>query len=64
MTNAFKIIAIIISITTGVGTFAHMIPESIAKWVILVSVVLHQAAHTIGDMLDDGQLNDSYKDGK
>jgi hypothetical protein len=61
MNTALKIIGIISTISGGLGSLAGVVPEKWGVWLAAGGIVLHQCAHTIGDVLDDGKINDSYK---
>lgn len=67
MDKALKIISLvakIFSIIGGLTAYAGMIPEKwghIAILVFGIASVLHHTVVQIGDLIDDGKDNDSFK---
>ena len=67
MDKALKVVSIIgkiLSLIAGLSAYAGMIPEKwggIAIIVFGIASVLKDAVNRIGDYLDDGKPNDSFK---
>lgn len=65
--NSLKVCTLIIklaSLVAGLAVYAEALP---AKWVPLAAIafgiasILKDAANRLGDLLDDGKDNDSYR---